>query len=206
MQQIIVWPPLELDPIEREYVAHYANPAKPGVLRRAYGATLVQSIVAGVDPQPTQIVNFSGRRTRVFGFTFSGDVSAWLLTISNPAGTLYTTQRSSVAAMCGLESDLSQPGGPAMPEWIPGTINGAYLSSAAPLPVLRDPCIVIEGTDSLIFEGVLSPTWIAYAEGEDYTAVLNIAVHCWEFPDYPRERPFVDNKGKVSHRKVAAGA
>jgi hypothetical protein len=204
LQPIITWPSLELTDEERQYVAHYGNPKKPGVLRRTYTARLIQSTVAtGPQSQNTQQVNFSGRRVRVFGLTFSGDIQAWKLTIRNPAGTLYTTEAASVPAMLGYQEDLTTFA--MVPQWrFTGVQPGDYLSIVAPAPLLFDPNIIIEGTDSLIFQGTLGQPWIDAANGQPYRAVLNICVHCWEFPEFPRERPFLSNKtGRVQSRKVS---
>lgn len=211
LQPVNVWPLLELTEEEREYVGHYASPAKPGVLRRVYTARLIQSTIAATQSQPTQSVNFSGRRVRVFGMTFSGDLAAWRLTITNPAGTLFTTANASVPALLGYQEDLTTNN--MLTSW---TFTGAapvdYLSTSGPPPMLFDPNIIIEGTDSLIFQGSVGQPWIDRAQGQPYRAILNVAVHVWEFPDFPRERPFVEEdkgepkpkpKPKVRSRRVA---
>lgn len=202
LQPINVWPSLELTDEERQYVGHYASPAKPGVLRRVYLARLIISTVAGqLQSQPEQSVQFSGRRIRVFALTMSGDLAAWKLTIKNPAGTLFTTEAASVPALLNYQEDLTTSN--MIPQWEQSIGSPiAYLSTVGPSPLLFDPNIVIEGTDSLIFSGSLGQPWIDRANGNPYRAVLNIAVHCWEFPDFPRTRPFVKTGGKVGHRQV----
>lgn len=202
LQPIQVWPNLELTEEEREFVGHYASSSKPGVLRRTYVAKLIQSTVANTISQPSQSVNFSGRRVRIFGLTFSGDLAAWRVTITNPAGSLFTTADASVPALLGYQEDLTTNN--MLPAWaFTGAAPVDYLSTSAPPPLLFDPNLIIEGTDSLIFNGSVGQPWIDRALGQPYRAILNIAVHCWEFPDFPRERPFVDDKGKTKSRQVA---
>lgn len=200
LQPIIVWPGLELTDEEREHVAHYQSPTKPGVLRRIYTARLIISTVAGqLQSQPEQSVNFSGRRVRVFGLTMSGDLAAWKLTIKNPAGTLFTTTDASVPSLLGYQEDLTTAN--MIPQWETSLGSPiAYLSASGAPPVLFDPNIIIEGTDSMIFSGSLGQPWVDRAQGNPYRAILNIAVHCWEFPEFPRERPFLATSGKVAHR------
>lgn len=203
IQPTIVWPLLELTEEERQHVAHYQSPDKPGVLRRIYTARLIVSTVVGqIQSQPEQSVQFSGRRVRVFGLTMSGDLAAWRLTVKNPAGTLFTTEAASVPSLLGYQEDLTDTN--MIAQWAFTGINpNDYLSIVAPPPLLFDPNIVIEGTDSLIFSGSLGQPWVDRAFGQPYRAVLNIAVHCWEFPEFPRERPFVTPTGKTSNRSVA---
>lgn len=202
IQPVNVWPLLELTPQEREYVGHYASPGKPGVLRRSYGTTLRISNLSGDPQQPQQLVTFSGRRVRIFGLTMSGDLGAWLLQLSSPAGTLYTNGFVSVASLLNRQEDLTGPN--MLPEW--ETSQGSprhYLDNQTSDPLLFDPNIVIEGTDALIFAGQLGSSYLTRAGEGDYRAVLNVAIHVWEFPEWPRERPFVGPGNKTVTRPVA---
>lgn len=202
LQPVNVWPLLELTPQEREFVGHYASPTKPGVLRRSYGTTLRISNIAGDPQQPAQLVTFSGRRVRIFGLTFSGDLGAWLLQLSSPAGTLYTNGLVSVASLLNREEDLTGPN--MLPEWeVSQGSPRHYLDNQTSTPLLFDPNIVIEGTDALIFSGQLGASWLARAGTSDYRAVLNVGIHVWEFPEWPRERPFVGPGNKTVTRAVA---
>lgn len=199
MQDTIVWPPLELTPEERSYCAHYARGDTPGVLRRTYGAELIQTTITGEPSQPTQTVTFSGRRVRLFGISFSGDLDAWAIQLKSPAGTLYTNGFAPVPALLNQQPDLSTFN---MIPTFSTSQPTIYLARPGALPMLFDPNIVLEGTDALVIEGQVGAAWITRAANQPYRAVLNCALHVWEFPDAPRERPITGPTGAVTHRKV----
>jgi hypothetical protein len=53
------------------------------------------------------------------------------------------------------------------------------------IPYRRDPNILLEGTQELVFQGqtLIQPVDLEQEKGR---FVLNIGVHVWEFPDMPR--------------------
>lgn len=167
----VVWPALELLEFEKQFCNYYREGERPGVLRRIYPLRLVDSSLPDDVQQLSVRFVPSGRRTRVFAVTMSGDLDNWMLKVSTPSGELYTQDFASVSAL--LNHPLLLPVLPAPPEAIypPGG------------PLEFEPNIVLERTMVLLFDGY---TIVPAAHFEYPTRfVLNLAIHCWEMPQVP---------------------
>ena len=180
------WPEIDLSPFEREHVRVYSTPSKPGVLPRVYQANLTS--VAQVDSgflnaQFQDAVQIS-RRSRVYGFSFSGDLGSWELRISDASGTEYTnvdpiTQRYPLASALApsmpynADANIGEP---------PAATNEQQQMIGFPL--IWEPNIVLVPNQTLLFGGRLTATLEALAQVP--TRFLSITVFVWEFPDMQR--------------------
>lgn len=189
-----IWPPLQLTEFESQHVGHYAGVRRdgkmyPGVFRRAYPLTLTK--VANLPGEANQLVaSFapSGRYTRVFALTFSGDVMWWNLKLrTNPGEVLFDTS---------LVSTLVNNQNSGAAATAPPTLRffGVTFTAQAVPPLVFEPNVVLPGNANLVFEGDVVPAWDFYAQNPPIPpvppfppypsrAVLHILVHVWEFPD-----------------------
>jgi hypothetical protein len=186
------WPPLQLTEFEAEYVSHYQtpgegdHPALPGVYRRAYplGLQRVRNFPGESDELVAQFVP-SGRYTRVFAMTFSGDLNWWKLSLrTNPGEVLF--EEALVSSLLNMQAN----GGSSKIQLTSSFFPPSPLLSGCPLPLLFEPNIVLPGAANLKFEGDILPEWDALLNLLDppqpdarTRSVLNILVHVWEFPD-----------------------
>lgn len=202
------WPNLELTEYERRFVSHYktdvpmlgadGKPLKdkagkirmrtlPGVLHRTYKVLL--NNIANNNVPGLETIHLTGtvkisRRSRVFGLTFAGDTNLWRLNIETATGEKMTPTLP------------GNDGPPVVSSMVPGTSWNALASAdmAAPtvitvvgpsdvrqiafnsLPLLIEPNWELLPNESLIFTGTPIPASLATA------AILEVAVHIWEFP------------------------
>lgn len=196
------WPHLELTDYEKQFVAAYkvlphkdaegnSVPGKPGVLRRTYKCLLNNVINTNV-PGFEQIHLTDGvqisRRSRVFGLTFSGDVSLWRLNIQNASGEQFTPKAPGVSGA----SD------PRVSSMVPGTSwnSGA---GAMILPLYSDTFTVPDDPDTRLMVQangislplIIEPNWQFVPNEQllftgtpltESAIILEIGVHVWEFP------------------------
>lgn len=195
------WPPLELTDEEREWCSYYQEGDIPGVLPRQWLVTLTASNVAALNVL-SQNLQFSGRRIRIYAMTASGDIAAWAITLRSQAGELYIPNLAPVSTLLGLEH--TEFAAQSMFDQSPA-VAPAYLgSSPGGQPLLFDPNIVLEGTQGIVIDGVVSPRFGAAAlPATDWLAVLNLCFWVWEFPDYPRERGLKPNVPNRAARRPA---
>lgn len=199
------WPQLELEPDEREWCGIYAEEGLPGVLPRQWPCTLIGSSIASENVL-RQTVNFSGRRTRIYAMTASGDIAAWRIKVTSQAGEQYITGTDTspggapVATLLGLEHTMWA----AESQVDQNAADGiAYLISPGGQPLLFDPNLVIEGVQGLVIEGELSPRFGAAAQPQtDWRAVLNLCWWVWEFPEFPRERGLAPRTPNTAARRT----
>ena len=201
------WPSCELTDYEKRFVRLYKTDKYPGVLRRTYRVIL--NSIANINIPELETPHTSGRvqisrRSRVFGLSFAGDTTAWRLSLETASGERFTginpgapqtpstfpnastSQAPIVAAMCpgSFYSYLSSLGGP------PNSFTAQETGGEAPvditlalvnefrLPVMVEPNWELVPNETLIFNG----TPII-----DQQAILEIAVHVWEFPKWEEE-------------------
>lgn len=172
-----VWPELELTAEEAQYNAHYANyngpqDGRPGVLRRTYPIQLSYSNFSGETNKTTVSFIPSGRRTRLFALTFSGDVEWWIINVATQSSErlIDTTQVSALL-------NLSQVAG--------AQARAVFQDSATSLqrpnngPLVFDPNYLLIGSQSIIFTGFVDTDKLTAPNSR---SVLNIGIHVWEFP------------------------
>ena len=79
----VVWPVCTLTPEEAEFCSVYAEVGgeqpKPGVLNRVYPKRFVVSSFPGEISVPAGRFQSSGRYTKVYGVTFSGELKRWMI-------------------------------------------------------------------------------------------------------------------------------
>ena len=197
----VAWPPLLLTEDELDFVRLYADDEFPGVLRRVYPGTLLRprNLVGEQD-----VLSFtykpSGRFTRVFAITFSGDTLFWEVKLRTDPGEVLFTDYAAVSAL------LNQGpwGRAAFVTPSSAAFEGSYaISVPPPGPLLFEPNIALEGTSNLTLEGRVVPEWDALTTPQAQTrAVLNVAFHVWEFPQMPRQRG-IGGAGKRAARPSA---
>ena len=186
----IGWPPLFLTEDESKYVATYATKfpdgtRKPGVLRRSYaGKLVVPTNLPNERQQLSYQFRASGRYTRLFAVTFSGNVDFWRIKLTTTPGEVLVDE-APVNALLNVPSYAGRSANLAMNGGNPATVllQGSGL-------LYFEPNVVLEGTSAIDFEGFLDSSWISslVQPTDQARAVLNIGVHVWEFPDVPRSR------------------
>lgn len=200
----VAWPPLLLTEDELDFVRQYADEDHPGVLRRVYPGTLLRprNLVGEQD-----VLSFSfkpsGRFTRVFAVTFSGDTLFWEIKLRTDPGEVLITDYAAIPALLNQGS-----WGRAAFVTPPATqYEGSYATSAPPPgPLLFEPNVALEGTSNLTFEGRVVPEWDALTTPQAVTrAVLNIAVHVWEFPQMPRQRGIGGTGARAARPSASKG-
>lgn len=192
------WPKLELTKEELQFCRAYDGPDFPGVKRRSYFNQLVSTTFTNETSVFQDNFAASGRRTRVFAFTFSGFVAAWQIKMFSTSGELWIQDFTTVTALCnsapraasGMQLEIQT-----------GSIDSVLLQQGV-IPYRRDPNILLEGTQELVFQGqtLIDPSQ------EDGRFVLNIGVHVWEFPDIPRGQPRAGAAGGESESMGSAMA
>jgi len=158
-----MWPRLRLTNEEKAYVQKYADPSKPGrgVLRRLYAGHLA---LTGAVRTPTFTFQIS-RRSRVFGLTFSGDVTRFRVEIITSSGELHTPQPVYLPHL--------QPG---FMQSEQGVAPGATPSWFSVLPYIFEPSLVLLPNQTLNLNGF--PTDVF----QDVDYRVDMALHVWEFP------------------------
>ena len=184
------WPHLELTEYERRFVRIYKTDKYPGVLRRMYEVTLNTQETDSLNPSPAQpklqaAVQIT-RRARVFGLTFSGDLSRWRLDIETASGERFTPKLDQsdgapiVSSMVpgSVYSNLSHVGNP------PPALDGdtGQWSQVSTSPLLIEPNWELLPNETLLFRGepLADPNDDPPLVPDDLH--LCIGVHVWEFP------------------------
>lgn len=166
-------PELFLTEDERRFVRTYPDGKYPGVLPRVYTLSpLVDTTIAGEEGRAITRFLPSRRRTRVHSVTFSGDIGVWNVSVRTGSGELLVES----AAVTALLNGPQLTGAAFAPDW---TAAVDLLARVQPGILAFDPNVVMSGSDQLLFEGVSA---LLGSLGENGRAVLNIAVHVWEFP------------------------
>lgn len=193
---MFTWPKLEMTDYERLWCRPYKTKGKDakgnptmfsGVLRRVYPLLITNNTDLGDPGAQIQIA----RRSRVFGLTFSGDISYTRLQITNASGTTYTVGDPRTAKQAYISTLISGSAymlggaiGP-KPKFDPIDTSDAATSmwigvAEQAAPMLIEPNWVLTPNETLIFNG----DWTdALEDQEDDTWLVNIAVHVWEFPN-----------------------
>ena len=163
------WPTLKLTKEEAVWITKYYDPSKGrrGVLRRMYPGDLSLN---STERQP----NFNlqiGRRSRVFGFTFAGDIDRFRIQIITATGEKHTAVPTRIPHLT--------TGYNMSPQGVYGV--GATPSMALPslFPYIADPNIVLEPNETLSINGFQTEDRVA----TDYR--IDFVVHVWEFPGMP---------------------
>lgn len=193
------WPKLQLTDYEKKHVGIYKTDKKPGVLRRAYRMQLASQA------QPTKGIPAVklldkiqiARRSRVFAVTFSGNLGAWRLAVTNTNGTIYTNpaprsqQFPIVSSLVAGSFYNSLALGGAIPPVIAlqptnGVSDslqlGPLLDTTQSFPWIIEPNWVLQPNETLLFQGVSVFPDVTVEQIYTMPTVLNIVVYAWEYP------------------------
>ena len=190
------WPSLELTDWERQHVGYYTERVKradgsyytkPGVLKRVYPIDLARQDddSADLEAQLTDELQIA-RRTRVFGFSFTGDLGSWRLQIRTASG----------EALTGQERESGDA--PVVSAMVPGTFYNEHPNTNIGAQPTADNAQNVHQYGALQIEPnwLLSPNTTMLFEGTiideaNLTAndqrILTINVHVWEFPGMDAE-------------------
>lgn len=175
------WPRFKLTPYENRFVTKYSDPDdnRRGVMRRFYPGFLVLNETTRL---PTFAFNIA-RKSRVMGFSASGDISKFLLTISDATGEQYTVGQVNAALLLTGNSlrspgaNISLPAIPAM-KLMPGFSNDIHIF---------EPNISLAPNQTLTFQGFeTEPFGYGVPEGSDPADYrMDFVLHVYEFPGMP---------------------
>lgn len=195
---MFAWPTLELTDYEQKFVRYYKQPKLdaqgrvtnetwPGVLKRVYKAQLYNQNIPTIarfnnGPVFEERVLIS-RRSRVFGFTFSGDVANWFLEIETASGEKYTNAPCLVSSMqagsyYNANANIGTP-------FFPAPILGDFpvdtlFAGTESFGIMLEPNYQLLPNEALIFKGTLAKA-IADLDPPQFTQLV-IGIHVWEFP------------------------
>lgn len=175
-----MWPRFRLTPDEATYSTKYESPGsgKNIVLRRFYSGELDITPTIRQDQETFQI----SRRSRLFGFTFSGDINLLEIQIQDITGEQFTTDFVPIVNLTGgaigdprqMEVFANSP--PFSGGLLTGFISIPPKSYA---PCIWEPNIVLAPNQTLTITGrAIDPTMTGPMHVE-------MAIHVWEFPGMP---------------------
>lgn len=178
-----MWPRFKLTPEEAQYSSKYENPAsnKNIVLRRFYPGEINITPTIRQDQETFQI----SRRSRVFGFTASGDLNMIEIQITDITGEQFTTDYIPLVVLLGgaiadpRSVEYFQPGFFVAP---PSNELGTNLLNFPPIsycPHIFEPNIVLAPNQTLSIQGrPIDPEMAGPLHVE-------MCLHVWEFPGMP---------------------
>jgi hypothetical protein len=172
------WPRLRLTPEEHKYNSIYEDPGRTQyhVLRRIYPGFLNFSSVIRQDTDTLQIA----RRSRVFGFTASGDINLVEVQFSDITGELYTTDFIPLSALLGGASYDPRSTAHFNPAIVAaaGNSTGALLGNVTTyLPFIFEPNIVLAPNQTISVAGrPINPAIVSPLH-------VDFCFHVWEFPN-----------------------
>ena len=195
---MFAWPTLELTEYEQKFVRYYKQPkldsqgqvtneSWPGVLKRVYTTNLYNQNI----PEIARFNNgpvfenrvLISRRSRVFGFTFTGDVASWYLEIETASGEKYTNAPCLVSSMqagsyYNANANIGQPN---LIDPFGGTLTlDAVFAGTESFGIMVEPNYQLLPNEALIFRGSLAK---AITDSEVIPFMqLGIGIHVWEFP------------------------
>jgi len=197
---MFAWPTLELTDYEQKFVRYYKQPKLdaqgrvtnetwPGVLKRVYKAQLYNQNIPTIarfnnGPVFEERVLIS-RRSRVFGFTFSGDTANWFLEIETASGEKFTNAPCLVSAMqagsyYNANANIGTPTLIADPFGAGSGIVDLFFGGSESFGIMVEPNYQLLPNEALIFRGTLAEA-IADRDSIPFTQ-LTIGIHVWEFP------------------------
>jgi hypothetical protein len=196
---MFAWPTLELTKYEEKFVRYYKQPKLdsqgnitnetwPGVLKRVYTTELFNRPDVNISRYANGPVFESrvliSRRARVFGFTFTGDTSAWYLEIETASGEKYTNAPCLVSSMCaGTNYDAeSSLGSPALGALTNLGIFELIFQQDENFGIMVEPNYQLLPNEALIFRGRPAPIFETLEPVDVPFLQLSIGIHAWEFP------------------------
>ena len=195
---MFAWPTCELTDYELKHVRYYKQPVLdsqgnitnktwPGVLKRVYKAQLYNQNIPTIPrfnngPVFEDRVLIS-RRSRVFGFTFTGDVGSWFLEIETASGEKYTNSPCLVSSMQAgsYYNANSQVGTPITLDIGFGAPLSLLWAGQESFGIMVEPNYQLLPNEALIFRGTPAQT-ILDTDPVPFIQ-LGIGIHVWEFPN-----------------------
>lgn len=206
------WPELSLTDYERRFVRYYETTQKdekgrtrnfPGVLRRIYPlllSNLAYPAVGILNPILNAQLQIT-RRSRVFAFSFAGDLDSWFLNIRTASGESFTPG-SPGTPDGGIVSSLVA-GTPY--HWqsqiardTPSNVNQGTTGSLLEF----EPNIQLASNTTLVFEGQANPP--EASPGVLRRIVLHITCHVWEFPGMTLSEDEARQEAKEAQKPASA--
>jgi hypothetical protein len=175
------WPRFKLTPYEAKYVSKYSSPEdnRRGVLRRFYPGYLELNETSRL---PTFSFNIA-RKSRVLGFSASGDISKFLITITDATGEQYTVGQVNA----GL---LLTGGSRRIPGINASTTDLTYYHILVPFTTdihIFEPNISLAPNQTLTFQGFETEPY-GYNRPEETEPAnyrIDFVLHVYEFPGMP---------------------
>lgn len=175
-----MWPRFKLTPEEAVFSVKYEAPGsgKNIVLRRFYSGELNITPTIRQDQETFQI----SRRSRLFGFTFSGDINLIEIQIQDITGEQYTTDFVPIANLIGgTIADPRQMEVFANAPPLAGGLQTGFviIPPMSYAPCIWEPNIVLAPNQTLSIVGrAIDPTMAGPMHVE-------MSLHVWEFPGMP---------------------
>lgn len=181
-----MWMDCKLTEEEQGWNSYRGENGLPPIKLRRYPYTFSVSSIN----QSVSIPHFTSRRARVFAITWTGDVSAFKVSIATSTGEKLTVNPCHIPLLCGhsIFSTYTRLA-VAVAAGYPAGVLGAVAPANSEQPgwvLTLDPNFVLPGNVALQFDYILedrSPTGdlVLNAAG---TYTVNHMVHQWEFPGF----------------------
>jgi hypothetical protein len=176
------WPRCQLSDYEKRYVTKYPSSENNvrGVLRRFYPAVLE---LTQIQRQPSFQFQ-TARRSKVFGFTFAGDIEQFAIKLQTATGEQLFSDFMEVSLLTG-GSNTGLPAGMVTGQVLPKPL-GPNLSIIMPSvdPLILTPAIELAPNQVLTIYGApLTPYGYIGTVPGNYR--IDITMHVWEYPGMP---------------------
>jgi hypothetical protein len=173
-----MWPELRLTKEELEWSDYYERPGKAPVetVEDRHIITLSQGT-----PTATGVYR-SSRRSRVYGFTWAGDVWGARVRIRRTTDWQLTDEALHIPLLSGHSPHSTLNIAPFIPVY-PTAANGSAIQQQSAFVFVAEPNIVLPATVQLVFEYSLeNPNDPALSQGASYQ--FECVVHAWDFPGW----------------------
>lgn len=167
-----MWPSFRLTKTEAKYNIKYNDPRKreKAVLHRKYGGKLELNPTKHRDMFTFQIA----RRCRVMGFTVAGDITEFLITMSDVSGEQYLATPTPVSGLvCGYNML------PLSGLYNPADENDTHAGTTL-MPYIFEPNIVLPPNNTL----TITATPTSPSDSDD-SFRIDFVLHVYEFPGMP---------------------
>lgn len=178
-----MWMDCKLTKEEQKWCSYRGENGLPPVKTRRYPYQFTISSIG----QSVSVPHFTSRRSRVFAITWTGDVSAFKVSIATSTGEKLTVNPCHIPLLCGHSIFSTYRRG--LVSGYPATVLGATppaSSMKAGWVMTLNPNFVLPGNVALQFDYTLedvSPTGDLVLTNQGSYTVSHM-VHQWEFPGF----------------------
>jgi len=175
------WPRCELSNYEKRYLTKYPNPENNvrGVLRRMYPGVLE---LTNIQQQPSFQFQ-TARRSKVFGFTFAGDIDMFGLKLQTATGEQLFSDFMPISLLTG--GYVSGQPGVTVGQYPASTPPNNIIRGASIDPFILDPAIELAPNQVLTVYGTrIVPQGFGGFANID-TLRVDMTIHVWEYPGMP---------------------